>query len=215
MILLVEEIKKLFSDVNKGVFSNKLETPTISIQTDKKVIFKFSPEFDTLIVGSKFAKASLDEILSSLFHEMVHISNFSKGIIDCTSNQYHNKKFVNSALDAGLFVMPHKTQGWGVTKLEITAKDAKHAREPSEKSLSIRRKVIDSLTFDRGVIQKSQKAMSKQLASRGHKICLLRYVCDCPPPHNSIRSGRRPDGDHPLQITCNQCHSEFKISATK
>jgi hypothetical protein len=43
------------------------------------------------------------------------------------------------------------------------------------------------------------------------KQCFLKYICQCSPPHNSIRSGRRPNGPHALHIQCLMCGANFVL----
>ena len=62
-------------------------------------------------------------LLTRLLHEMIHVYNFRKGVIDCRANQYHNKAFLVVAIKVGLICVPHRSQGW-VTTLETSDPEA-------------------------------------------------------------------------------------------
>ena len=119
-IPLIGELERCFNHLSEGLFDSRLRTPTFTIQPEKKVILRFMPESYHILVGSEFATASVEGICESLLHEMVHIWNLYKKVVDCTSNQYHNRKFLDAALHVGLYVLRHKTKGWGVTSFEST-----------------------------------------------------------------------------------------------
>jgi len=206
---LIVELGNIFHFLNKNFFGSKIDPPVFVIQIEKKVIFRYVSESHHLIIGSKFASASVDQIVLNFFHEIVHIYNYSRSKIDCTSNQYHNRYFLEIALEIGLYVLRHKTRGWGVTQLEIDDKQ-KNARIPNPIALKHRRQMLGRLSVDISVINKGKEDIRKSIQLRGtRKICFLKYECACPPPHNSIRSGRRPDGGNPLNATCMVCGQLF------
>ncbi|MDC0937157.1 SprT-like domain-containing protein [Pirellulales bacterium] len=61
------------------------------------------------------------EIANTLIHEMVHLSNYLAGIKDCSSTQYHNKRFKELAESVGLVCERAddgaNRAGWGYTAL--------------------------------------------------------------------------------------------------
>ena len=211
---VVLELERVFGILNRQMFGGRLKVPTITVQIEKKVVFRFTPESYHMLIGSKFATVTIRGLEEHLLHEMTHISNHTDGVVDCTSNQYHNKRFLTAALEAGMYVMRHKTQGWGVTKFDITAKESENGvMTPKPKSLGKRERVFGGISFDRKIVTAAQRRMKKKLdENAARKICFLKYVCKCRKPHNSIRSGRRPDGDHPLKIHCNVCNSDFRLA---
>jgi len=205
---LLQELERIFNELNNSLFSGRLKVPAFVIHIDKKSVFRFVPESYHLVIGSNFAQASLEDIVCDLLHEMVHILNWLEGVTDCTSNQYHNKHFLEQALGIGLFVVRHKTQGWGVTKLSI--QKAQKARVPHPEAMQFRLKVLDDLHIKKKLILDGKEDIGQAIRARGvRKVCFLKYECSCPPPHNSIRSGRRPDGAHPLKAVCKICGQEF------
>lgn len=46
-------------------------------------------------------------------------------------------------------------------------------------------------------------------ATRQKNRYFMKYQCKCKPPHNSIRSGCRPDGPNRLNIICKDCGQPF------
>lgn len=211
---LFDELEQLFSHVSEDIFRGKLRIPTMVIDTDRKVIFRFMPESYHMVIGGKFAKASLEEIQEGLLHEMVHIWNFNSVVTDCTSNSYHNKQFLDAALDAGLYVVRHKTKGWAITSFNPPTFET--YRKPSAAMLKRRKLVFENSKQNWDVIKEGQIEVGALIESRGtKKVCFLKYECGCPPPHNSIRSGRRPTGSHPLNIRCMICGKEFVIAESR
>lgn len=203
---IIGELERAFGLISEKIFNGAIQTPTFAIQLDKKVVFRFVPESYHMVVGSKFADASLDEIAEHLLHEAIHINNHRLGVVDYTSNQYHNKRFLDAALAVGFHVVRHKTQGWSIT----TFTPQKGCYNPEPEALVRREQVCYELNLNKTIVRSVQKWM-KERARTPRKVCFLKYVCACPPPHNSIRSGRRPNGDHPLDIVCNVCRSPFRL----
>lgn len=206
---IVVELKRGFSFLNDRLFDSKLSLPSIIVQEEKKVVFRFVPESYHMIVGSGFADVDYQEMCKSFLHEMVHVRNHSEGVVDCTSNQYHNKKFLSAALDVGFYVGRHKTQGWGITSF-----DYEDGFERPKADVLIRREnAFADFSIDKQVFEQTKAEMRNRLdANNMRKVCFLKYVCGCSPPHNSIRSGRRPDGEHPLKIMCLDCKREFRLA---
>jgi hypothetical protein len=203
------ELERMFHTLNQEFFRGRLRTPPILVQIEKKVVFRFVPESCHLIVGAKFASASISKIVLDFFHEMVHIYNSGREVSDCTSNQYHNKNFLDVALRIGLYVARHKTQGWGVTMLEVGG-NKKSVRVPTSNALIRRNRVLEKLNLHPKILERGRSEIRKAIQTRGkRKVCFLKYECGCPPPHNSIRSGRRPDGSHPLKAECMVCGQSF------
>jgi hypothetical protein len=131
--------------------------------------------------------------------------NFKRGVVDCRANQYHNKEFVTVASKVGLVCVRHRSQGW-VTTLETSNSNA---IMPQVSAIQHRSKVFNDVNLDKGILRRA-KIYFGQLSKRNRQaIYFLKYECQCPPPHNSIRSGRRPDGEHPLNIMCLDCKGMF------
>jgi predicted SprT family Zn-dependent metalloprotease len=125
------------------------------------------------------------EVLETLIHEMTHQLAHQLKVKDCSRNgTYHNKKFRDLALGAGLECLePTKRNGYGLTKLGT--KGMKSVE-------SILSKVTPVLVLARSLIVKKP--------SKGK---MLLYQCDC---GYKIRSGRRD-----LQALCHHCQTDFEL----
>lgn len=205
---VVVELERVFNIFNKQMFGGRLVMPTLTVQLEKKVVFRFVPESYYMLIGSRFAACSLQEIEECLLHEMIHISNHSDGVVDCTSNQYHNKRFLSAALEVGFYVFRHKTQGWGETFFEVNKNSYEGVYSPNLEDLHRRERVVAGLKWNEEVIKYAQTRMGKKIKENSsRKLCFLKYICQCPLPHNSIRSGRRT-----LKIWCEVCKSGFQLA---
>lgn len=205
---LVEQLEIAFDHINQKIYQGQLKLPAIVVQPDKKVLVKFVKDGFHLVVGGKFTTASRKQILSDLLHEMVHIHNHIFAVVDRSVNSYHNKEFQESALEAGLFVGKRNAQGWSLTSIDQINKSQ---IAPVEKASQRLHECLDRLPVDWDIVQSAQREIRKLLKSP--KVCFLKYVCGCPAPHNSIRSGRRPDGIRPLHVLCNDCGELFECEA--
>lgn len=216
---LASELRRAYRSLNRGIFDAKLPLINIEIQLQSKGCIKFIPEYNHITVGSGIVGKdgeyhTKDEILAELLHEMCHVYNCQRGAEDVTSNHYHNRKFTIVALTAGLYVLKRKTHGWSQTMLEAPDHDydPDDLAVPSERALIKRVEVFDRTPLDTDVLRDAQDRASevnkKVRANRG-KVYFMKYKCNCPPPHNSIRSGRRPNGPHRLRVLCLDCKSPF------
>ncbi len=199
-----------FEILNKELFGNKLKFLPFVLQRKKKVTLKYEAKDKVLYLGSQIADIDESEIPAILLHEMVHICNDQNEICDVTINQYHNKHFARVAKKVGLYVIKHRTQGWGITSTILPRNiiDSSNLLIPDDKILDKRISVFKKLTFDEFLDFKAYILEKAQL-EKPPKTFQLKYVCKCSPPHNSIRSGRRPEGNNPLRIVCLDCRSNF------
>lgn len=206
------ELGRIFDFLNKTLFDGRLKPTPFSIQPNKKVSIRFSPESNSIIIGAGFAKMGTQEIPATLLHEMVHVSNFQSGVVDVTANQYHNKEFLEAALGVGLVVIKHKTQGWAITSTFYPRNvvSPNNVRKPSKEKTIARTEAFSEIRVDKVVLRAGRSDIKEKVKERKPpKTYFLKYECDCQPPHNSIRSGRRPDGPNALNIQCLQCKSKF------
>jgi hypothetical protein len=148
-------------------------------------------------------------VFDDLLHVMIHIFHDQQRITDHTVNQYHNRNFCEKAISVGLVVVHHKNRGWATTLSDPTkVAPASTFRMPStEKIENIRNRYREILWSDQE-FQMYQDSLRRILESKPQKEYQLKYVCGCDPPV-IIRSGRRPYGQKPLDITCNICGENF------
>jgi hypothetical protein len=208
---VVLELERMFAHLNGGLFDGSLPAPTHVVQPDKKVVFRFVTPSYHVIIGSKFT-TDPGELACHYLHNMVHMANHKAGLVDCTSNQYHNKNYLNAALAAGMHVQRHKTQGWCITSFNAPRRIVGDYVAPPPDAEARRREVVSMLKLDADVLRQAKKELRDFLTANKPKPCFLKYICQCPPPHNSIRSGRRPDGPHAPKILCQVCRGVFQFS---
>lgn len=204
---VVHELERIFQHFNKGLYDNQLALPVHVLRPDKKLIFQYSANSKCVVIGSKFSECNEQEMLENYIHEMVHIRNSSRGIVDQTTNDYHNRQFLNAALYVGLHVAKHPTKGWALTQFHPWRFENV---SPSHFANDRRRCLVENLLINDNILKEGKKYLRKLIVENKPKPCFLKYVCDCPPPHNSIRTGRRPNSCHAPKITCKVCNGDFQ-----
>lgn len=219
-IALVEELEHIFEDINKAVFGGSLKMPIHVFQPKKKDIFRFTPNSFHMTIGTGFLtmipkiEADLEigkwnfreRLVEEYVHEMCHVKNCLDKKEDCTSNQYHNKKFLDTALNAGFYVGRRKNQGYAVTKLTGDAAHnmkTLHVYAPSDAENKILKEVAKNLFFD---FQTFSSAAQRFRPEKKKKF-FLRYECEC---GSSFRSGIRPTSPNAISASCNKCNSNFQ-----
>lgn len=134
----ISELERLFDCLNKEYFENKLVRPVILIQskTKKNTLGTCSnnpvwvncknKEKDKkyeITLSAEYLNRTIEEIVATLIHEMVHLYCSQNEIKDTSNNcVYHNKKFKEEAEKRGLIIEKAKTIGWSVTKLNDDTK---------------------------------------------------------------------------------------------
>ncbi len=118
-------LEKIYRDLNNDMFGGKLEEPIITIQstprayghvTCGKVWKSKNGEKYELNLGAGTIGRPIEETVSTMLHEMVHIYNLMHDIQDCSrGNTYHNKKFKIKAEEVGLKIDHDPRIGWSIT----------------------------------------------------------------------------------------------------
>ena len=119
-------LNKIFDLLNEEFFENELSRPTITIQSTPRAYGHFSLREDTWVsklggtheinIGAGTLSRPIEEVVSTLLHEMVHYYNYERGIQDCSrGNTYHNRKFREEAERRGLNVEHSDKYGWSHT----------------------------------------------------------------------------------------------------
>jgi len=203
-------LHKMFNHYNQTLFSGALKSPDIEIDLTRKFAMRLID--NTIWVGVEIPAATAFDLHSMLIHEMVHVHNAELGLEDVGINQYHNRNFSNKCVDLGFYVIRHGTQGWSLNTVipvrNITNKGMVKEPDPANRNLLLQ--AIESCQIDRNEFSAAIASVNSLIAGmKPAKTFFLKYVCRCPEPHNSIRSGRRPDGRNALDITCNRCNCSF------
>lgn len=199
-----------FSYFNNNFFDNHLAIPELQIDLTKKFSMRFDGITNQLVVGNGILDVKNKYDFSNhVLHEMIHIGNHINRIEDVNSNQYHTMKFASHALRIGLGVQKDKNQGWSLTKIIAQGKMRKDFKINHEANRRLN-DLVENLDFDEKKYLKCLELLIEQAKLlKPSKLFFLKYECSCPPPHNSIRSGRRPDGNNPIDIICDHCKSKF------
>jgi hypothetical protein len=206
------ELQKVYKEFNFDLFSGALPEASFVIDVNKNPSFKFRENDFTIVIGQDFSNLDLIELLDDLLHEMVHISNFLNGVKDFHySNQYHNQKFMKLANRVGLTLIKHETQGWSITTsksideddIEISYPDSDFCQKREESYLKVEE------NFSKDILKNAKEEFKLSFQIPKNKF-FLKYSCGCPPPHNSIRSGRKPDGSNPIMALCLKCLKPYK-----
>ena len=119
-------LNKVFDLLNAEFFESELSRPTITIQSTPKAYGHFSLREDTWVsklggtheinIGAGTLSRPIEEVVSTLLHEMVHYYNYERGVQDCSrGNTYHNRKFREEAERRGLNVEHSDKYGWSHT----------------------------------------------------------------------------------------------------
>jgi hypothetical protein len=120
------QLEKMFRELNHDKFDDELETPIITVQSTPRAfghvtcgkVWKRSDEKECLElnIGAGTLNRPIENVCSTLLHEMVHIYNMQHNIQDTSrGNTYHNKKFKVKAEEVGLNVEHDQKIGWSVT----------------------------------------------------------------------------------------------------
>lgn len=119
-------LEKLFRTLNERYFDNTIEEPIITIQstprayghvTVSKAWHKANgDERHELNIAAGTLDRPIEEIVSTLLHEMVHLMNLQNGVQDCSrGGTYHNRKFKAAAEACDLHIDYDERIGWSVT----------------------------------------------------------------------------------------------------
>lgn len=132
---LNEELNRLFDLFNEKFYSGQLRKPVIAVQTNgghgrKRYSMgwctcdKVWKDHNTndfyyeITICSEYLYRSVEEICSTLLHEMVHLYCNEQGIKDTSrGNTYHNKRFKEIAESHGLTVSYDERIGWSISQL--------------------------------------------------------------------------------------------------
>lgn len=188
----IAELERCFDAFNKELYNSELPTPVITIQAagKKNALGWFcgnawnvkENQIPEINLSAEHLNRSVNEILQTLIHEMVHLDNYVNGISDCSASQYHNRKFKVAAEKIGLEVEKSK-HGWAHTSLTPGLEFMIRKVRPDAEALS---------TF-RGSEGEGKKG------KKGSK--LKKWSCGCTNVRVAVED---------FDATCNSCGEAFK-----
>jgi hypothetical protein len=126
---LAGQLEKLFRMLNEDMFGGQLEQPIITIQSTPRAYGHYSVfpiwtvngeelRHEINIGAGSLANRPIEEVVSTLLHEMVHYyDDCVLHVQDCSgsSRAYHNKRFKETAESVGLIVTKSERYGWAHT----------------------------------------------------------------------------------------------------
>ena len=118
-------LEKIYRQLNIDKFNGELEEPIITIMSTPRAYghvtcgkvwkSKDSRRYE-LNIGAGTLNRPIENVVSTLLHEMVHIYHLQNDIQDTSrGNTYHNKKFKEKAESVGLVIDYDKKIGFSVT----------------------------------------------------------------------------------------------------
>ena len=212
---MISELKKAYKTLNRHLFDSDLPEPTFRIDLNSKPVFRYRGEQSPdIVIGAGIVGVDREEIVDDLLHAMIHICNYSLGFEDCTTNQYHKRAFSSMALHVGLTVMKTSSRGWGITtsrRSRWSEYEPDFVRHPLAVDVQRRHSAYKKVRIDPETLQEFQHEIQSTLLATPRKQFQFKYECKCPPPYNSVRSGRRPSGPNRLKAKCMECGSAYKV----
>lgn len=197
--VVIGELHKAFSYLNRDLFQGELPEPAILIQSRGKnkltlgwctvgKVWKNEAtqeeRYEINLVAEAMNRGLLP-VMSTLLHEMVHLHNLEKGIKD-TSREYtyHNKRFKEVAENHGLIIDHAEKIGWSVTKLQQQTIKLIYSYGLNEEAFNLGRKELGE----------SEEAPKKKGKSK-------KYIC--PECATIIRANRE------VNVICGDCNVKF------
>lgn len=119
-------LERIFRTLNQDKFEGKLEAPIITIQSTPRAyghitvgkVWKnvYDGEQYELNIGAGTLNRPIENVVSTMLHEMVHLYHLMHGIQDCSRGcTYHNKRFKAKAEEVGLVIEYDSRIGWSIT----------------------------------------------------------------------------------------------------
>jgi len=198
----IAELHKAYDMINEMYFQNELSPVVISVHTTtkKNVLGWYTPakiwntgeeeRHEINLVAENLQRGKM-QVLQTLFHEMLHHWNNLRGVQDTSrGNAYHNKRFLNSALEKGfeyLHEKPDPKIGYSMITLSQTTHDT-----------------IDSWDLNDEAFNLSRKATGGKGKS---KKTTWRWACGCIPKPQVVRT-TKPE----LRAVCPDCMQPFQCT---
>ena len=125
----VTELKNIYDNLNRDYYEDKLPEVVITIQSSPKgkaygwyakdrwgVETDKEKAFDEINISAEYLSRPIENIVSTMQHEMVHLYCAMNDIKDTSNNNvYHNKKFKDEAEKRDLSIEKAQTIGYSVT----------------------------------------------------------------------------------------------------
>lgn len=199
---IIKELHKAYDYFNETKFENKLIPSIIMIQNakDKKdvktygyitrdAIWKETKDdkedyFHEISISAEYLNRPLEEVLTTLLHEMVHLKCSLESIKEMGRGQYHKEEFKIEAEKVGLIVEQSETRGWNITK-------------PSQQFIN----EIEYIDLDKEVFNLEKYLKPKERKPSKKRI---QYKYECPSCGLKVTSKTPIDS-----LVCGSCKKEY------
>jgi tRNA(Ile2) C34 agmatinyltransferase TiaS len=190
----IKELQNIYKNLNRDYYENKLPEVVITIQSSPKgkaygwyakdrwgVETNKESAFDEINISAEYLSRPVENIISTLQHECVHLYCAMNDIKDTSNNNvYHNKKFKEEAEQRGLSIEKAQTIGYSVTT-------------PTEEFVEY----IKGLNVDEDAFKFFRKMpLGKEKVKKTTKKT-TKYTCSC--------CGANVRGEPDLEIECKKC----------
>lgn len=177
-------LNKIFDLLNEEFFESALSRPTITIQSTPKAYGHFSLRDDTWVstignsheinIGAGTLSRNIEDIVTTLLHEMVHYYNYERGVQDCSrGNTYHNKHFRDEAEARGLQVTKSDKYGWAITDPTETILDFVIKNQLSDILINRNENIYGGFSGTYGKGDDGTVTITKKTSSS------RKYICPC------------------------------------
>ena len=206
-----DQLRGVFNIFNIVFFQAGLPSMQFKIDLTKKFAIRWVADSNCILIGSQISSIRTKyDLYHAILHEMVHIQNSLNRISDVNENQYHNKNFAKVAVKIGLCIKNCKNQGWSETSIENFYTGENKNIKVNIEANKFMVNALSKIDFDMDLFEEKKEEIEMALSQiKPAKLFFLKYACSCPSPYNSMRSGRRPDGENAPDLTCNRCNTKL------
>lgn len=191
-----QELHKGFALLNKSLFNNELPNTALTIQSQgrKQGILGWCTVGEVwtdrdgkhatyeINITAEHLNRTVDEIMCTLIHEMVHLDNAIKGIKDTSRGYtYHNKKFKQTAEDHGLVIGYDDRIGHSPSTLKPETVELIASFNLDAEAFNLARISAGGVTTTKGSSQS-------------------KWVCEC---GTAIRASKE------INVICGDCETQF------
>lgn len=192
-------LEKIYRQLNADKFGGELEECIITVQSTPRAyghvtcakVWRSKEDYRyELNIGAGTLDRPIENIVSTMLHEMVHVYHLMHDIQDCSrGNTYHNKKFKEKAESVGLIIEYDNRIGWSITSPSDSL--IEYIIEQGWEDIQINRQESARIAIGgRGGKDGAPKAPRKPSSTR-------KYQCPC--CNNSVRATKE------VRIKCMDC----------
>jgi hypothetical protein len=143
----IAELERLVTEMTSWFKPQSLPLPVITIQGGhRRALGWFAWSrwesqdgaiLDEINFVPEYLGRDVFDIAETLIHELVHLANYTAGIRDCSSNQYHNRHFRDRALAVGLACERMTPYGWANTSLTSALRERIAGLQPDASAFDL------------------------------------------------------------------------------